>query len=162
MKMELRASTHHLVEATWEDGEAFIGNSNECVAWTHTALYNDTAIRVSKVFTVVASVLGGMCWLMTGWSLLFDQVKALPRISSVAASATGTMTLLFFSSYDHEMCQADSLPCQWGAVSYLCVTGATFWLVYGVAMGLSIKPATRRTNTPQGCRSHSRSNQICL
>lgn len=75
----------------------------------------------------------------------FDQVQALPRIiCAVAASATGTMMLLFFSSSIHEMCQVDNLTYQWGAGSYLCVTGATFWLVYGVAVGLSIKPATRR------------------
>ena len=63
---------------------------------------------------------------------------------SVAALATGILTLLFFFSYNNDICHEENLTCKWGAGSYLCLTGAIFRLWYGVIMGLSVKPTARR------------------
>lgn len=122
------------VEGEVVNGNGYVFNANQCIAWTDTPYYDDRGVRTAKVFAVLAT-LGATAL----WAHLVRRVVAVAsrkaespssswivRAGAVSCAVSG---LLLYSVYAVDICDVDGLECHWGAASYLCFVDVLAWLV---------------------------------
>jgi hypothetical protein len=104
-------------------------NTNECIAWTDTPLYDDAGIRVSKIFSIGATFLGSAVWalLLTGTCQKLERRHRMAIL--VGASLCGVVTVLFFTVFSSDVCNVDGLTCRWGAAAYLTCAALILWTI---------------------------------
>jgi hypothetical protein len=119
-------------------------NTNECISWTDTPLYDDAGIRVSKIFSIGATFLGTAVWalLLTGTCQRLERHHRLAIL--VGASFCGVLTVLFFSVFGSDVCNVDGLTCRWGAAAYLTCTALILWTTTVLSVYTTTQEATSR------------------
>ena len=141
------------VEGAIGDGKGYLDNTNECIAWTDTDMFEDGSVRAAKTFTVWATILG--CLLLAASLLqlvghLFQfnwqwsgsattTTTTTPRqggtfLVCLASGATvcAALCALFFNVLGSDLCSRDTLKCQWGSGAYMSIASITFWMAAAI------------------------------
>jgi len=113
-------------------GQGFLDNTNECIAWTDTPFYQDGGVRAAKFFSVVATLLGTVAWVLIVGTAVQPVGQARRILTLTGASVCALLNVMLFCAFASDVCDEDDLKCHFGAGSYLALTATVLWMTSAV------------------------------
>lgn len=138
------------VEGGIQSGQGYLGNTNECISWTDTPLYDDGGVRAAKFFAIAATLLGTLVWTM----VLVGACRALEPIVRLLTSSGACICAIFdimlFCVFASDVCNENDLKCRWGAAAYLSITSLLLWISTAALAFLFTKTPVATTSQGEG------------